>query len=400
MFFGCSSGTEVEIPIHVKELENLIVYPIDGASNQSIELHKETGFSEDKISIGWYDNGLSDVGWIAGLEVDNSGNVYIGDISSSIFIHVFGPNGRYVKQLGGKGSGPGEFSSISNMKIINDRLYIYDPFQFRINVFSLDTFNFSNVINVKPNAVNQDSLENLMGWFPYERFFIDENTFLTSFLEHPRDARSQASTYNLGKERIRKYYFLNRQGEIISQKLFEQRGPKDLIATVDGQHRYNFFPLPFLGNSLITISEDKYIFTNWTEDFLVKVYAPSGDYLRAFYYPFSMKKLNRDELINRLDKNDDYIQTLVRNGEIPEYWPVINSMVADDKNRLWLSTIPDSEDLIYEWWVLQDTGELIAKFRWPRNRSIEKIKDGYLYALETEESTGKQTIVKYRIEFN
>jgi len=54
--------------------------------------------------------------------------------------------------------------------------------------------------------------------------------------------------------------------------------------------------------------------------------------------------------------------------------------------------------LIHEWWVLQDTGELIATFRWPGNRSIEKIQDGYFYARETEETTGQQQVVRYRVE--
>ena len=44
----------------------------------------------------------------------------------------------------------------------------------------------------------------------------------------------------------------------------------------------------------------------------------------------------------------------------------------------------ESEDVTYKWWVLQDTGELLATFRWPGNRSIEKIKTVRLYARETE----------------
>ena len=72
----------------------------------------------------------------------------------------------------------------------------------------------------------------------------------------------------------------------------------------------------------------------------------------------------------------------------------------DDKNRLWISTITVSDKRTYTWWVLQDTGELRTTFSWPENRSVEKIKDGFLYARETNESTGQQQVVRYRIAFD
>lgn len=78
----------------------------------------------------------------------------------------------------------------------------------------------------------------------------------------------------------------------------------------------------------------------------------------------------------------------------------MGDIIIDDENRLWVSTIPNGDKLMYEWLVLQNTGEWIATFKWPGNRSIDKIKDGYLYSRETEQTTGIQTIVKYRIELN
>uniref|UniRef100_UPI0035663D94 hypothetical protein n=1 Tax=Rhodohalobacter sp. TaxID=1974210 RepID=UPI0035663D94 len=73
-------------------------------------------------------------------------------------------------------------------------------------------------------------------------------------------------------------------------------------------------------------------------------------------------------------------------------------LVVDNENRIWVSTIVEDFD-IYEWWVLENTGEVITKFDWPRDEPIEVIKNGYVYTRQIEEETGLQQVVKYRIAF-
>ncbi|TYP95563.1 hypothetical protein LX73_0872 [Fodinibius salinus] len=48
------------------------------------------------------------------------------------------------------------------------------------------------------------------------------------------------------------------------------------------------------------------------------------------------------------------------------------------------------------WWVLKPTGELIARFNWPRSKPIQLMKGDYIYTRETQEEIGQQQIVKYR----
>ena len=50
------------------------------------------------------------------------------------------------------------------------------------------------------------------------------------------------------------------------------------------------------------------------------------------------------------------------------------------------------------WRAPEHTGELVAKFKWPINQSIETVKNGFAYALETDMETGQQTVVKYAIK--
>jgi hypothetical protein len=51
---------------------------------------------------------------------------------------------------------------------------------------------------------------------------------------------------------------------------------------------------------------------------------------------------------------------------------------------LWISTIVEGFD-IYEWWMLEPSGELVSKFDWPRDEPIEVIKNEKMYTSQTYE---------------
>jgi hypothetical protein len=70
------------------------------------------------------------------MVVDNAGSLYILD-SGNQRIQVFGPDGRYVRTIGRKGQGPGEFSGPNSIDIDGEgHLYVLDDRQKRIQVLT------------------------------------------------------------------------------------------------------------------------------------------------------------------------------------------------------------------------------------------------------------------------
>ncbi|MFD2532841.1 6-bladed beta-propeller [Gracilimonas halophila] len=69
-----------------------------------------------------------------------------------------------------------------------------------------------------------------------------------------------------------------------------------------------------------------------------------------------------------------------------------------DENRIWVAVPVGTDSDTYEWWILQESGELLAKLKLPRDQPIYDIKDGHLYSKGTNEETGDEFVVKYRIE--
>ena len=72
----------------------------------------------------------------ADLAVDAAGNIYIAD-SRNQRIQMFDPEGRYLRTIGRKGQGPGEFMATRSIDFDGEgRLHVLDNWQRRIQVFT------------------------------------------------------------------------------------------------------------------------------------------------------------------------------------------------------------------------------------------------------------------------
>lgn len=407
LFFGlifCTKEKNKNIPSHLDHVEKLIIVQPNSEPTNTIEFIHFAEINHSSATNNWFvdwsDNFWAFSGgdyWFAGLEIDDSGRIYIGNRSVKT-IQVFDSTGSYLTEIGGDGSGPGEFNGISEIKIQSNHLIAFDFLQFRTTFFFLNPLKVFEVKNAYLNRA--PDIEELNGWFSNGYKLIDDKRFLVRYVDEYANANVGTPKYNLDKPRAGRYYIVDREGKVISEMLFELKNHKNITADVGGRHIWNLSPVPFLNQPLVSISDDGHIISANSEESLIKIYASNGDYIRAFYIPLEKKMLIKEELLSTYSEAGKETQNLLQNAELPETWPALGDIFMDDENRLWVSKIPESDNLIYEWLILQDTGDLLAKFRWPGNRSIEKIKNGYLYARETDESTGIQTIVKYRIEMN
>lgn len=105
--------------------------------------------------------------------------------------------------------------------------------------------------------------------------------------------------------------------------------------------------------------------------------------------------MSREDAIR--SQGTPYLADLVSQNEIPDTWPAMDRMLIDDDGRLWVATIV--EDLsVFEWWVLDESGEFITTFEWSRDELIEVVKNGKMYTRQTDEETGLQQVVRYRVE--
>mgnify|MGYP005848376755 FL=1 len=393
---GCTSRGEIEIPKYIKDLDNLTVYPADVKPVATIRFAEEQTFGDSEEVI---------IGDMGRIEVDKWGRVYIEDPTwGRAAIYVFRPNGAFLTTISRQGKGPGEFLAVFSMQIRSGRLFVFDPGQQRIHVFSLDPaspdlFSLAQTILFKPESWS-DIEKIKTHTSPNIGYIRSDGKIMGGFIDIEKDEHSLS-------ERKIHYYLFDKSGSMLQpvKKILEHRAIRylNLHPTI--------FLFPFLRKPLTAVSKTDSIYSAWSEDFLIKIHAPDGSYRRSIYYPITKQPLSRDDEIlkNYMEEkaeaarqNSRFMgshQTRERilSEVMPETWPALNDMLIDDKNRLWVSTIVENFE-VYQWWVLKDSGELLARFTWPRQRELKEVKNGYAYTLEKDKQTGLQQVVRYRID--
>lgn len=347
------------------------------------------------------------LGLIRDIAIDNSGRVFIAD-RDNVVIHVYSPDGEYVNSIGRQGRGPGEFLNIGpNVQLTVDSKYLYVSgtdgmltFE-RIHIFNLSDLNHSHtVILNNSDKLNYDS--DLESYFPKEVFPLNTGNFLVSYshMRSPEYFRNEINEI--------KYFLVSENGSIMDGPVLVLNDIDYLYKFYEGRG-YIYYEFSFLEKPLVAFSNDK-IFTSKSDALTISILDRNGNSVDSIKHSFSPLQLTRKNLIelyeridlSRLDfyEGEDVALQMIREAEnLPDTWPALNNILLDDENQIWVSTIVEDFD-IYEWWVLEESGELITKFEWPRDKPIEVVKNGYVYTQETDEKTGLQQIVRYRVEFD
>jgi len=327
----------------------------------------------------------------AAIGVDRKGRIYIQE--DRYTINVFSPQGHYITHFGRRGRGPGEFENVLKMTIRSEKLYIYDNTTSRIDIFTLDPPSFSHAIVISPDRwMYHKSLRQ----FRLYNFFVRNNgTFLYQF---------QKPVINAKYDR---YYLADSTGKVISGQIFKRRHVNITNGFGAGQSLSMTIvskpTIPSTRNSLMAVSPDGHIFSAWSQNFLIKEYSPKGKYLKAIFHPFKNAPINRTKFMKRYKDKSARLRNAVRK-ELQDTWPALSYTLLDSQNRLWVSTISKDPNH-YQWWVISPSGKLLAKFKWPGKRKkrdysprhIRVIKNGFLYDMKKDKTTGRDELVKYRI---
>jgi hypothetical protein len=388
LFFGCVKEKTGNIPEHLKNIENLSVYPDNPTPSNSIELIREVSFGEtDEVFFGR---------WIDNIDVDNNGRVFIADMFENS-IYIYESDGTYLQSIGRGGQGPGEFQMIWDMKIHDEKIHVLDYQYFKISVFGLNTFDHVQDHDISLHS-NQDNQPTWIKWTreeglfyrPTNMFVRADNTYLLLFSDE-----GVASADNVDDRTYEASIYDPLTGGFAEHDLFTFDWSGQVLVHEEGDADLILFRVPYKRNSLFDFSNNQFVH-GWSEDMLFRVYDENGEYQKAFYYPYSNNRLHIDDVLRHYEGADENLINAIRSDDHPETWPAFHSLIMDDENRIWLSTITDDQEN-YEWWVLDDAGELIAKFTWPRNRDLKKVKNGYLYTLERNIETELQEVVRYKV---
>ncbi|WP_158551641.1 6-bladed beta-propeller [Rhodohalobacter sp. SW132] len=372
---SCAGSENSELPESVANLENLTVFPSDPEPQFSIELTRKQRFG---------DMGDMIIGRISGVQVDQSGRVFIADDSNKQII-VFDADGHLIELLGREGRGPGEFEYIHNLVLDDNYIYAKDFGLHRVNFFSTETLQYVNTIPLQVEGEPQDELA---GYSPSVFWLSTHSDLLVRFSQPFGRAGSDSGD----EERYDLFYKITQEGNVKPEQVLREKA--DFVLVDRTANSVSVFGTPFGAKFKLDTTQDG-IVVNRSDQFLFRYYDHNGTYQRAVYYPFSRKHLSRETALQYYN-NENY-RRAARSSDLPENWPVVQRFMSDDDDRLWISTIIDDEDL-YEWWLLDNSGELLARHLLPREQRIETVRNGHVY-MRIENEAGAEEIVKFELDF-
>lgn len=367
---SCSrGGSDVAVPEDVAALENVSVYSDEMEPLNEITFTEEASFGDtDSIFISR----------VSGVAVTDDGTLFLADRSESV-IHVYSGSGEYQRSIGREGEGPGEFQNIVQPQLRNGMLFVYDLDQLRMSLFDANDFTFQRAFTVG----DKDGIDGR----PNQLNLLSDERILALYSGSEREGNRLKLT--------EKAAILDDEGEVISSGFLALKENNRLLMESNGM--FQIFSMPFLGQNLLDVTANDEIVTGFTDRFLLHYLSLEGDTLRSVYHATTPPPLDRQAILNNM--TSEAIRSELSAMDLPETRQAFNSLTVDDENRLWVSSPTEDTD-INEWRVLSADGEKLAQFERPSSSSLELVKDGYVYFLETDEETGITEVVKYNFRLN
>jgi hypothetical protein len=374
-----------ETPQHIQAVENLNIFSGDSETIYSIELIPVQSFGK---------TGEPYLTKILECVVDDKNRIIIYDsrpYSSGSYpflyrVYAYNADGTYHTQIGGPGRGPGEYGMVFGVQAEAGKVFVLDYTSQRLNVYNTNDYSFERSTLIEQWAIrDQEVVEGLKFGGIETR---NDGNHIVIFYKRDSDTGRLINTYLL----------MDTSGNALNFK------PLVFPSTLNIQEKTipptPSVPAPFMGKTITALSSEDWLYSAWTQDFLIRKYDENGVYKSAIYYPvkgspFDLSdytekaRYNQQDVISALDQIDE---------ELPESNPVIADLVVDDENRIWVAVPTGAKEDNYEWWILKESGELLAKLLHPSDEPIYEIKNGYLYSKKTNEEAGTEYSVKYRIE--
>jgi len=305
--------------------------------------------------------------------VDEGDNIYVSDYQDAV-IKVFDPDGKYVKTIGRKGEGPGEFQAMTDMAFLPDgRLLAFDIRQRRTSLFDRS----GDFLSSHPwrNSHFDILLADDSGYVADENVYAGEDR----------------------KVLITKYDFngveLENWGEFTALGMQVKR-VGDAMLSITTPHTPRSI---FAGDSV-----RKRLYHCLNDEYLIEVYEAPGRLVRKIdrpYQPVPFTRKDAEDYYAGVDRRDNKeFSQLAREVDLPEVKTVTDGMGVDDLGNLWVATNEVDERgetprRAYD--VFNPDGHYTFRI-WLGFRPGVFVR-GRMYRIHSDQETGFLTVKRYRV---
>ena len=349
-----------------------IINGVEYIHNTGTPLHpdKKVTFVED-LSIKGEDNSSNVILFNPRLAlVDDNENIYFIEMQDQV-IKVFDSSGKYLRTIGAKGSGPGEFQTITRVAAKNGKLVVMDQNARRTSLFDLSGL----------------FIKSFQWRTGYLRLILAKDTSLI-VSEDSRSRQLYVKEVDFqGNETLI-------QGEFTAPELKPPRQGKFTI----------YFPLPVETDSLFAGDEgNSWFYYCVSNRYVIDVYNASGKLFRKIerssYKPVPFTDRDAEEYRASVrNSGNEYIDKAVREMKMPKIKNIIVRMIVDDEGKLWVQTNEKKEEAnrnLTAFDIFDLSGRYFAKVWMDFIPFI--FKKGKMYRMDTDQDTGYRSLKRYKV---
>jgi len=372
---GCGQGERPVTEVTVEEIDG-VTY----VHNPKVPLHPDkTVVLEQDLSIGGEDAEGNVILFSPQFYLaDASGRIWIGERQDQSF-KVFDSEGNFLKTVGAKGDGPGEFQSLAYCGFAPDGRLVVSDFRARR----------TSVFDREGNFLSDFKWRNMLS----RLHLIRQNSFVADELiygDRADEPRLYIRELDFEGQELRTFgeFTLPRPKSIrignIVMGLSVPQSPASVFAG-DGERGWLYHCL--------------------NSEYSIEVHDAEGRLFRVMDRPYSLQPFTseeKEEYRGRYDSSPDpELKKLVRDMELPSFKTVTDRMLVDDQGSLWVVTKEKrdkggtSQTAVD---VFNSEGSYEARIWLDFLPGL--YKSGKIYRLYEDEETGYRTLKRYSVVWN
>lgn len=379
LLFVTASALLVYIPACKPKKAGLEIEVIDGVEYvhnpaEPLEPGRKITFTEE-LTIGG--DGVSEEETVfspSDIAVDKSGRIYVGDYREAV-IKVFDREGHYIRTIGQKGGGPGEFQSINGMKILPDgRLVVLDLRQRR-----------TSLLDAEGTFVTSHPWRNSH----FDIFLADESGYFTDVRLYGEEKEYIMAKYDYEGNTVEKWGDFTPYGTHISR----QGGTTFAIG------------VPYSPQSIFAgDSKNKLIYHCLNHSYIIDVFNEQGALLRKIdrlYQPLPFTQKDAEDYYAGFDRRGEAVfSKMAREVELPKVKTVTPSMIVDDSGNLWVHTyeVDDSAEPRRSAFDIFDPAGRYIRRTWQSIRPL-LFHGGKMYSITADEETDFVTVKRFAVSW-
>lgn len=317
------------------------------------------------------------------ITCDSEGNVYVLDQKANN-VKIFNSSGKYLRTIGRRGRGPGEFNAPHHFTFAKDRLVIWDQENYRI-------------CTISPEGKFLKSIKSsMMGAWPYKLRSLPNGDIIIerlklSFTDKPQDFSLEIFSPDL---RLKKVFYL--------KKVWPYKYSKTLGKTL---------PAPFYFYIYWDVTPDGRIVIGFSEKNEIEIHDPFGGILSSFSHPYEPVKLNEQDKKEFLDgityvidgRRAPYPDVYKKNTEFPKFKPAFFNILVDSQGNILVSRYRNNRHEDYRSFdVFSPDGDFINTVQFvgissfPTNFDLVCFINNYVWIADTDDD-GLYKLTNYKI---